>query len=99
MGSSAKDASEPVVSDRLIARTIAGRSFRHPQTFRVSEEQGLWVAHGPFGVHIYAEREPELFRELTECLDLLWADYVERDASALSGDAIDLRNELLAAVA
>ena len=88
----------PVVSGRLIARTIAGRPFRDPQVFPVSEEQGLWVAHGPFGVHVYAEREQDLFRELTEYLDLLWDDYVEQDISVLSGDAIDLRNELLAAV-
>ena len=89
---------EPVASGRLTVRTIAGRPFRQPQSFAVAKEQGLWVAHGPFGVHVYAEREQDLFRELVEYLDLIWDDYVVQNIGMLSGDAIALRNELLAAV-
>ena len=90
---------KPAWSVGLTAYTISHRKFRQPQLFRVAlTEDGLWAAQGPFGVQVFSDKEEDLQEELDNCLAMLWETYAEGDDSALTGDALDLRRELLAAV-
>ena len=55
----------------------------------------VYDLRGDFGIELSAESRPELEETLDSTLDMLWEEYAQERPERLSGDACELRRELL----
>ena len=83
----------------LVVEDFGDRRFREPQEFPCWFDGEVWQVRGPFRVDYFADSYEEVVSDLFDCLTMLWDVYVAQSPTRLTGDALELREELRSAIA